>query len=81
MKKIFNILFISLICLGLTGCSILSITSHEHSFGEWMVVYEPTENTEGLKMRVCEGCGVEETESIPRIVYSRGLLFELNEHS
>ena len=81
MKKIFTILFMGLICLGLTGCSILSITSHEHSFGEWMVVYESTENTEGLKKRVCEGCGIEETESIPKTVYSRGLLFELNEDS
>ena len=37
-----------------------------HSFGEWQVVTEATEEAEGLKERVC-ACGEKETEVLPKL--------------
>ena len=39
---------------------------HEHSFGEWTVVKEPTCAEEGKKERTCS-CGKKETETIPKV--------------
>ena len=40
----------------------------EHSFGDWIVVKEPTEETEGRKERSCEVCGYKkETEIIDKL--------------
>jgi hypothetical protein len=36
----------------------------EHQFGEYYVVLEPTENTEGIQSRRCEICGEIESEYI-----------------
>lgn len=41
----------------------------EHTFGDWIVVVEPTETTEGLQKRVCSKCGYEETEVLPMLPY------------
>ena len=38
-----------------------------HSWGQWVVVEEPTEEEPGQKQRACEHCGHTETESIPRL--------------
>lgn len=40
-------------------------TPAPHTFGEWKVTKNATENTEGLKMRTCTTCGESETETIP----------------
>ena len=38
---------------------------HEHQYGEWKVIEEPTCSKTGLKERACEICGDAETEVIP----------------
>ena len=38
-----------------------------HNFGEWVVLEEPTETSEGLQERTCADCGHVETEAIPVI--------------
>lgn len=39
----------------------------EHSFGDWTVTKEPTENTMGVRERVCSVCGYKMTEDIPEL--------------
>lgn len=39
----------------------------EHTWGEWEVVEEATEEEDGLKKRTCEVCGAEEEEVIPAL--------------
>lgn len=51
-------------------------STHEHSFGEWTVVQEPTTTETGLRERVC-ACGESETETIP--VVDSGLVFKFSE--
>ena len=45
----------------------------EHSFGEWVIVTEPTEIATGIKERVCTVCEYKETEEIatvpPTVIY------------
>ena len=36
----------------------------DHKYGEWTVVKEATEQTEGLKERVCSSCNTKETQAI-----------------
>lgn len=43
--------------------------SHTHSFGEWMVLTEPSCTEDGIRLREC-GCGVEEREDIPATGHS-----------
>ena len=63
MKKIVNItlclLLISFLCL----MFFVSCKSHDHKFGEWSVILEPTCSEEGKQERTCE-CGEKETEAI-----------------
>ena len=33
-----------------------------HSYGEWIVVTEPTDDTDGVKKQVCTNCGYENSE-------------------
>ncbi|MGN0180771.1 MAG: dockerin type I repeat-containing protein, partial [Monoglobaceae bacterium] len=45
----------------------------EHTFGEWVIMIEPTEIATGIKERVCTVCGYKETEEIaivpPTFIY------------
>lgn len=38
-----------------------------HSFGEWIIDTEPTEDTTGTKHRVCEHCGLIDEKTIPAL--------------
>ena len=38
-----------------------------HSYGDWVVVKEPTSSSEGLKTRTCSICGDTETVVIPKL--------------
>lgn len=40
-------------------------TATGHSFGEWIVVNEPTADAEGNQERICKNCGQKESEIIP----------------
>ena len=52
---------------------------HTHSFGEWVIVKEPTTTEEGLKERTC-ACGEKETKTIAiELPRSVGLEYMLNE--
>ena len=54
-------------CLAPMTCSCgatLGISA-PHTFGEWSVVTEPTDITEGLKEHTCTLCGHVETDTIP----------------
>ena len=42
------------------------VAAKGHSFGEWVVVKEATEEAEGLKERTC-ACGEKETETLPKL--------------
>ena len=49
-------------------CIEQSGTKLGHQFGEWKIVTEPTDTTEGKKQRTCtrEGCDYTETATIPK---------------
>ena len=36
-----------------------------HTWGDWVVTVEPTEEQYGIKTRTCEKCGAEQTEAVP----------------
>ena len=74
MKKYLSF-FVLLLILALVFASC-DITIHEHSYGEWTVVKEPTKTDRGLKERTC-WCGEKETQEIP-MKGSEGLKFTLN---
>ncbi len=42
----------------------------EHSFGEWKVTQEPTEEAEGSKERTCTVCGYKATETIEKLAHT-----------
>ena len=50
-----------------TFCVIYVRPCETHSFGDWVVVEEPTETSEGLQERTCHDCGHVESETIPAI--------------
>lgn len=52
--------------LGVTIEDTEEAENHEHSFGEWIVTTEATEENEGVMTRKCD-CGEVETLSIPKI--------------
>ena len=43
------------------------VSSTGHSFGDWIVIEEPTEEADGKKMRVCSSCEETEYFTIPSI--------------
>ena len=43
------------------------ISAKGHSYGDWIVVKEPTTSSEGLKSRTCSICGDTETVVIPKL--------------
>ena len=49
----------------------VSLSGHEHEFGEWVVTQEATCAQTGLQVRTCE-CSEEETQSIPAIGHASG---------
>lgn len=46
-----------------------------HSWGVWNVTVEPTVTKEGLKCRICEVCGAEETEAVEVLPVENGFVF------
>lgn len=46
----------------------------EHSFGEWTVITQPTEEAEGTKEKECSVCGYKATETIAKLdhVHTKG---------
>ena len=42
-------------------------TEHTHTFGAWTVTVPATEDSEGLQVRTCSGCGQTETATVPRV--------------
>ena len=51
-----------------------------HSFGDWMIIKEPTSALTGLKERVCE-CGEKETQTIDKLIESENLKYNSNGNS
>ena len=43
------------------------IPAKGHSYGDWVIVKEPTASSEGLKIRTCSICGDTETVVIPKL--------------
>ena len=75
IKTLLLILAALMTLAALVSCSIGGISlgggndkgdkeDHEHDFGEWEIVTEPTCAEEGEQIRTCK-CGEEETEKIP----------------
>ena len=60
-KQIFLVGIILLFCFVLASCD----QPHEHTFGEWTVVNEPTCTTAGEQTRTCTDCGEMQTKKIP----------------
>lgn len=42
-----------------------SVVPKDHTFGEWVVEKEPTDKADGVRVRICSSCNVEEVEYIP----------------
>ena len=49
------------------GCSDVELQKTEHTFGEWKVTKEPTEDAKGTKERVCDICKCKETAEIAQL--------------
>lgn len=53
------------------GCTaktdVTAIDKLAHTYGEWVVVKEPTVTSEGLKEKTCTGCGHKQIESIEKL--------------
>ena len=61
-------------------CECGTITSDEpHSFGEWVVVDEPTESAVGSKKHICDVCGYEGHEEIPTLQHTHEFYEEITE--
>ncbi len=41
-----------------------------HSWSEWVITKQPTEQSEGTKTRTCERCGITESQSIAKLSHS-----------
>ncbi len=65
-----SLVFTFVFALVLSSAIIFTGCGHKHSFGEWQVVTEATHQTEGLKKRVCEDCGKEQTEVIEKVPHA-----------
>ena len=48
-------------------CSDVELQKTEHTFGEWEVTKEPTEDAKGSKERVCDVCKYKETAEIAQL--------------
>jgi len=44
-----------------------TIAAKGHSFGAWIVTKPATEDSEGVKERICSACSLKETASIPKL--------------
>ena len=66
-SKVFSVFVILSLFVVLTiSCKhVIDEKEKEHRFGEWKIEKEATCTSDGLKKRVCIGCGFEETETIP----------------
>lgn len=42
-------------------------TVHTHTFGNWVIIKQPTTSEEGLMMRTCRGCGAVEYKTIDKL--------------
>lgn len=51
---------------GMTLSETVIDATGEHQFGEWVVIYNPTAEVNGLKVRTCSVCNTTEQESIPK---------------
>ncbi len=49
------------------GCFDVELQKTEHTFGEWEVKKEATEEAEGSKERVCDVCKYKETAEIAQL--------------
>ena len=64
MKKFRQLFLVSLVLL--LGLLLASCDqSHEHTFGEWTIVNEPTCTAAGEQTRTCTDCGETQTKKIP----------------
>ena len=52
------------------GCSDVELQKTEHTFGEWEVIKEATEEAEGSKERTCTVCECKVTESIEKLAHT-----------
>lgn len=50
-------------------CSICNelVEKEEHTFGDWEIITEPTDNTKGLKERVCSVCNYKEERNVAEL--------------
>ena len=50
-------------------CSICNelVEKEEHAFGVWKIITEPTDNTKGLKERVCSVCNYKEERNVAEL--------------
>ena len=70
MKKVLLTTILALLgtilfALGLSACAKKKVSSHVHSYGEWVVTVEPTCTQDGEKTRECKRCGAKIDEKIP----------------
>lgn len=65
-KKVAGIAIAAAVVLGMAGCKP-NVDTHEHSFDEWTVILQPTEDEEGLRERKCSVCHYKEEETIVKL--------------
>ena len=58
---------ISLVVITIMILSSLFACSHFHTLGDWFIEVEPTAESEGLYVQVCEGCGERVEQVIPAL--------------
>ena len=55
------------------GCPDNMTEEEPHRYGDWAVVLEPTETTEGMRSRVCRDCGRCDEETISRVSHTHNM--------
>ena len=69
-KKSFLLLALTLLCALFTATACFdSDSEHTHTFGEWVIVTQPTCQAEGLRRQTCS-CGEVREEPLPRTEHS-----------
>jgi len=57
--------FYTLDISGVTAIPSVKEPCINHSYGDWRIITDATETTEGLRERICSVCGYKQTETIP----------------
>lgn len=54
----------------------MAVSATGHAFGEWVTTKEAIDLEEGIRTRICDNCGTEETQSIEKLPHTHEYVIE-----